>query len=169
LPYHQTHDEEIKSLINAARMQNMGVQLYGEDTIAQLGQSASINVWIHEQSPEWDLSMDLGNMDLALLTAFKLKANWKADLRIITVVEEPQVEVAYRYLDNLCDLARLKDVKTHVEIGSFQEALGSSPQADVDILGLPEDPNLNNLRLYIELTKSACVFVADSGRENILA
>jgi len=169
LPYYQTHDEEIKSLIDAARMQNMGVQLYGEDTIAQLGQSATINVWIHEQSPEWDLSMDLGNMDLALLTAFKLKSNWNADLRIITVVEEPQVEEAYRYLDNLCDLARLKDVKTHVEIGSFEEALGSSPQADVDILGLAEDPDLNELRLYIELTKSACVFVSDSGRENILA
>ncbi len=169
LPHYQMHDQEISSLISAARMQNMGIQLYGEDTVAQLGRSASINVWIHEQSPHWDLSMDLGNVDLALLSAYKLKTNWEADLRIITVVDESQVDEAYRYLDNLCDVARLTDVRTHVEIGNFKESLKSAPQADVDIMGLPMDPDLNELRTYIELTKSACVFVADSGRENILA
>ena len=169
LPHYQNHDEEISSLIRAARMQNMGVQLYGEDTVAQLGRSASINVWIHEQSPHWDLSMDLGNVDLALLSAYKLKTNWEANLRIITVVDESQVEAAYRYLDNLCEVARLKEVQTHVEIGSFKEALSAAPQADVDILGLPQEPDLNELRTFIELTKSACVFVSDSGRENILA
>ncbi|MGK7371178.1 MAG: hypothetical protein ACNS64_13290, partial [Candidatus Halalkalibacterium sp. M3_1C_030] len=169
LPHHRLHDDEIRSLIETARIQNMGVQLYGEDTVAQLGRSASVNVWIHEQSPHWDLSMDLGNLDLALLSAYKLQYNWGAKMRIITVVNESQVEEAYRYLDNLVDISRLKDVQTHVEIGTFKSALESAPQADVDILGLPEDPDLDELRTYIELTKSACVFVADSGKESILA
>lgn len=169
LPHYKLHDEEIRSLIETARLQKMGVQLYGEDTVAQLGRSASINVWIREQSPHWDLSMDLGNIDLALLSAYKLKYNWGAKMRIITVVDESQVEEAYRYLDNLVDVARLKGVQTHVEIGNFKDALVSAPQADVDIMGLPEDPDLDELRTYIELTKSACVFVADSGKENILA
>jgi len=169
LPNYPLHDEEICSLIQAARMQNMGIQIYGEDTVAQLGRSAAINVWIHEQSPHWDLSMDLGNVDLALLSAYKLKNNWGAKMRIITVVDEPQVEEAYRYLDNLIEVARLKGVQSHVEIGNFKDALVSSPHADVDIIGLPEDPDPEELRTFIELTKSACVFVADSGRENILA
>lgn len=108
-------------------------------------------------------------MDLALLTAYKLKVNWDARMRIITVVEESQVEDAYRYLENLLDLARLPDAVPHVEIGEFQEAMGNAPQADLDLLGLPEEPDLDQLRTYVERTQSACVFVADSGKENILA
>ena len=45
----------------------------------------------------------------------------------------------------------------------------SGPQADLDLLGLPEDPDLDELRSYVESIQSACVFVADSGKESILA
>jgi len=163
------YDDEIHSIINEARHYKMGIQLYVEDYIAQLGRSASINVWLHERSPEWDLNMEMGNIDLALLSAFKLKTNWNAKMRVITVVDESEVENAYKYLDNLLEVARLKDVDSHVEIGSFKEALEVSPQADVDFFGLPDDPDLDELRSYVEMTKSACVFVADSGNENVLA
>ncbi|WP_441001349.1 amino acid permease [Fodinibius sp. SL11] len=169
LSAHKRYDEEILSIINQARLNKMGIQLYVEDTIAQLGRSASVNVWIHEQSPDWDLSMELGNVDLALLTAYKLKINWNAQMRVITVVEESEVEEAYRYLENLLDVARLPDAVPHVEIGSFKEAMQSAPQADLSLMGLPEDPDLEDLRSFVDKTQSACVFVADSGNENILA
>ena len=165
----KSKDDELLSILNEARHYNMGIQLYLEDPVAQLGRQASVNVWVREQSPHWDLNMDLGNVDLALLSAYKLKKNWNADMRIITVVEESQVENAYRYLENLLDVARLKDASAHVEIGKFEEALQSAPQADVDFFGLTEDPKLDQLRTYVELTRSACVFVDDSGNENILA
>ena len=165
----KSKDDELLSILNEARHYNMGIQLYLEDPVAQLGRQASVNVWVREQSPHWDLNMDLGNVDLALLSAYKLKKNWNANMRIITVVEESQVENAYRYLENLLDVARLKGVSAHVEIGTFEEALQSAPQADVDFFGLTEDPKIDQLRTYVELTRSACVFVADSGNENILA
>ncbi|MDR9418252.1 amino acid permease [Gracilimonas sp.] len=163
------YDEEMKSMIKAAQINNMGVQLYVEDNVAQLGRSASINVWLREKSPHWDVSMDLGNVDLALLSAYKLKKNWDAKMRVIVVVNEDEVEDAYKYLETLLDLARLKDVEAHVEIGAFEETLKTAPQADVDFFGLPEEPDLDRLRSYVELTSSACVFVSDSGNENILA
>lgn len=169
LPLEKTHDDEIHSIINEARLNNMGIQLYAEDPLAQLGRSASINVWLREKSPDWDLSMDLGNVDLALLTAYKLSINWNAQMRVITVVDESQVNEAYRYLENLLDAARLKDVSSHVEIASFKDALETAPQADLDLFGLPSNPNLEELRSYVDLTGSSCVFVADSGKENVLA
>jgi solute carrier family 12 (sodium/potassium/chloride transporter), member 2 len=169
LPHHRQYDDEIHSIINEARAKKMGVLVYVEDAVAQLGRSASINVWIRERSPDWDLNMDLGNIDLAMLSAFKLKRNWNAEMRVITVVDEPQVENAYRYIENLLDVARLKDVTPHVEIGAFRTALENAPQADLDLFGLPDDPNLDELRTFVESTRSACLFVADSGNENILA
>lgn len=162
-------DDELHSIINEARNYNMGIQLYIEDPVAQLGRQASINVWIREKSPHWDLNMDLGNVDLALLSAYKLKKNWNAEMRLIVVVEESQVENAYKYLENLLEVSRLKDASAHVEIGSFEDALQTAPQADVDFFGLAKDPKIDELRSYVELTRSACVFVADSGNENILA
>lgn len=169
LLHDESYDEEISKILENARMNNMGIQLYIEDTVAQLGRTASINVWMREKGPDWDLDMDLGNIDLALLMAYKLKINWDAKLRIVTVVDEKEVENAYNYLNNMLEVARLTDAEPHVEIGSFQEALENMPRADVDIFGLPEDPDLKTLRSYVELTSSACVFVADSGKENILA
>ena len=163
------NDEELHTIVNEARYYNMGIQLYMEDPVAQLGRQASINVWIRDKSPHWSLDMDLGNIDLALLSAYKLKKNWDAEMRIITVVEENEVEKAWQYLENLLDVSRLIDVSPHVEIGSFKDALKTAPQADVDFFGLPGEPNLDELCSYVELTKSACVFVADSGKENILA
>lgn len=169
LPHQSYNDDEIHSIINEARMNNMGIQLYAEDPVAQLGRSASVNVWIHEQSPNWDLGMDMGNIDLSMLSAFKLSQNWGATMRVITVVEESEIENAYEYLENLLDISRLKNALPHVEIGSFEEAMKSAPQADVDFFGLPNDPDLKKLRHFVKVTQSACVFVADSGNENIMA
>jgi hypothetical protein len=169
LPNHNRYDQEIHDIINEAQLNKMGIQLYVEDVVAQLGRSATVNVWIREKGPDWDLSMDLGNIDLALLTAYKLKVNWNAEMRVITVVEDSEVENAYKYLQNLLDIARLKDATAHVEIGSFKEAMQNAPHADLDLFGLPENPDLEELRSYVERTRSACVFVADSGQENILA
>lgn len=169
LPPHTKYDREILSIINEAKSLRMGVQLYIEDNVAQLGRSASVNVWMRERSPEWDLNMDLGNIDLALLSGYKLKQNWNAEMRLITVVEESEVENAHEYMENLLDVSRLKGVTAHVEIGTFEDALKTAPQADLDFFGLAADPDLEVLRTYVEITRSACVFVADSGRESILA
>ncbi|MFU8811875.1 MAG: amino acid permease [Balneolaceae bacterium] len=169
VPHEGHSDDEIRSIITEARFNKMGIQLYLEDPIAQLGRRASINVWLREKSPHWDLSMNLGNVDLALLSAYKLSVNWGAEMRIITVVNEEQVEQAYEYIDSLIDVARLKNATAHVEIGSFDEALSTAPQADVDFFGLADDPDLNRMREYVKITRSSCLFVADSGLENILA
>lgn len=169
LPLTDEHDRDIHSIINEATANNMGVQLFVEDPVAKLGRSATVNVWIREQSPHWDLSMDLGNIDLALLSGYKLSKNWNASLRVITVVEESEVENAYQYLENLLELSRLKNAIPHVEIGSFEEALKNAPQADVDFFGLAKDPDFEQYRLFVDITSSACVFVADSGNENIMA
>ena len=165
----QENEEELLAVISEARANNMGVQLYVEDNVAQLGRSDSINVWLREQSPGWDLSMDLGNIDLALLSGYKLKQNWGARMRVISVVEEGEEEAAHAYLEDLLDVARLTGVIPHVEIGTFENALGNAPHADVDFFGLPEEPDMATLRSYVERTRSACVFVSDSGDENILA
>jgi len=60
-----------------------------------------INVWVSDRRGNWNLSFDIGNLDLSLLIAYKLKINWKARIRLITVIEDPaQEETAREFLAN---------------------------------------------------------------------
>ena len=153
-----------------AREYNIGVQIYVDEPRAQLGRRSTVNVWVRDQSPDWELTMDLGNLDLAMLTAFKLQKSCGAEIRLVTAVpEEQHVEPAEEYLRNLLDLARFPDVEVRVHNTDFEDALQVVPHADVELLGLPEQPDYDFLRMMVDARKSTCLFVADSGDENILA
>ncbi len=80
------HEEAYRKVILRARRLGLGVQLLAEDPLAKLGRRRSINVWLKDQSPNWELSFDLGNIDLQLLTAYKLRRNWGGKIRIIMAV-----------------------------------------------------------------------------------
>jgi len=43
------------------------------------------------------------------------------------------------------------------------------PKLTLHLLELPKESDLDELRSYVDRTQSACVFVADTGKENILA
>ena len=63
--------------VREARRHQLGTLVWAPHPTAGLGQRHAINVWVHDRSPDWRLSMDIGNLDLSLLTAYKLKKNWK--------------------------------------------------------------------------------------------
>lgn len=67
------------------------------------------------------------------------------------------------------ELARLPAARVQVIHGSLDHALASHPQADVSISGLPDPPDLEFVHRMVEATRSTCLFVRDSGEENVLA
>lgn len=163
-------ETEMLHIIDKARRNRMGILLFADHPRARLGRKQVINVWVRDQSPRWRLSMQLGNIDLALLTAYKLKRNWKSHLNLITAVRQAEhVEKAQEYLSNLVELARIPDARVDVHHGSFDDALVAAPQADLNVFGLPDEPSFEFMRRMVTQTGSACIFVRDSGEENILA
>ena len=114
--------------------------------------------------------MDLGNIDLALLTAYKLSENWDAAIRLVIAIPNPEhLDAAHDFLMNMLDLARLLNVEIVVEESDFKTALLEAPQADIDLFGLPDPVNFEFMRSVVTKRRSACMFVKDSGDENILA
>lgn len=52
-----------------------------------------------ERSPDWILGADLGDLDLAVLVAYKLARNWGGELNLACVVaDSDQAEPARTYL-----------------------------------------------------------------------
>ncbi len=169
-PARADREEAYRRVIRQATALKLGTLVYAPHPVASLGQRRFINVWIRDRSPNWRLSWDIGNLDLSILTAYKLMRNWNAQMRVITVIsDEAEEENARRFMSRLVDLARIPDTEVVVAKGAFNTYLPVAPQADLNIFGLVPNPDFAIMRGLVDTTNSTCLFVQDSGRESVLA
>lgn len=171
MPRDSGRQGDLSRVISKARENRLGVLLFAPHPSAGLGLEKSINLWINDRSPGWELHMHLGNLDLCLLTAYLLERNWNAQLSLVTVVRDPDQETNARdFLRRLAELARIpKSAGLMVRRGEFIENVASAPQADLNIFGLPVDMNFDYLRQLVEDTRASCAFLLSSGDESSLA
>ncbi len=166
----EDREEEYGRVQTAAAKQRMGVLVHVPHPQAGLGERRTVNVWIRDRSPDWGLSMDLGNLDLPILVGYKLLRNWNARMRLITAVERPEnAEPAREFLEALLELGRIPRTRVVVATDPFADYLPQAPQADVSVFGLGTTMNFAFMRRAIDDTRSTCLFVRDSGRESVLA
>ncbi len=165
--------QELQSLVDKAIENELGLLLYVDNPQTLLGREKVINVWIREQSPDWQIGLRLSNLDLALLLAYKLARNWRGHINLITVVkEEAHRADAQHFLDQLMDLGRMpKGTNAIVATGSMHDFIPKAPQGDLNIFGLfghPPQINVQQMTQLTHLTRSTCIFVHDSGHESAL-
>jgi hypothetical protein len=76
---------------------------------------------------------------------------------------------AMRFMQQMIDLARLPHVQATVLTGKFQEEIQKAPTADLNVFGLPPELDFDKIRKTIKMMDSTCLFVLDSGIENVTA
>ena len=167
---HDNYETELRPVMKECIRLEIGVLLYLSHPTALLGQRNTINVWVSDRRGNWNLGWDIGNLDLSILVAYKLKMNWGARIRLITVVNNPdEEETAKEFLKTLTSLARLPQTMTEVYLGDFYTVINNAPNADLNIFGMDEDLKFEFVKEMSHKTKSSCLFVRDSGHESILA
>ncbi len=167
---HDDYEKELRPVMKESIRLEIGILLYLSHPTALLGQRNTINVWISDRQSNWNLGWDIGNLDLSLLIAYKLKMNWDARIRLITVITDPNEEKnAREFLNSLINLARLPETLTEIHIGDFNAIITKAPPADLNIFGMNEDLDFEFVKEMSVKTKSTCLFVKDSGHESILA
>ncbi len=170
MPDSAERENDYHDIIREADREDLGTLLFAPHPRAALGQRQTINVWIKDRSPDWRISMKIGNLDLALLTGYKLSVNWDAQMRVVTAVPDPdELEKAQNFLETLLELGRFEEAEAVVGPDSFTEFLPDAPQADLNIFGLQPKPDFDTVRDLVDKTNSTCMFVRDSGRESALA
>ncbi len=154
-------DEIIKQLVMQAGQNDLGITILRQHPRMAFGMQKNINLWLRDESPNWHLAM---------LVTIQLQMNWGGQLNLVTASpHENDEKRLYKFLDRLSEQARLPSMTYfHVLIGSFKETLLIAPHADINIFGMGEKIDLNFMRTTIDSTKSTCLFVKDSGRENAL-
>ena len=170
----QSNQEKLQQLADNALKNELGLLFYVDNPQTLLGREQVINVWIREQSPEWQIGLRLSNLDLALLLAYKLAQNWGGHINLITVVkEESEVEEARHFLHQLIDLGRMpKGTGAIVATGSLNDFIPQAPQGDLNIFGifgLQPQVDVAQMVMLTKETRATCIFVHDSGNESALA
>ncbi|NND09876.1 MAG: Na-K-Cl cotransporter, partial [Flavobacteriaceae bacterium] len=168
---HDDYENELKPVMKESIRLEIGILLFNLHTSALLGQRNTINVWVSNRKGNWQLEgWDIGNLDLSILVAYKLKMNWDARIRLITVVDNAKEEAnAKNFLKTLISLARLPQTMTEVYIGTFIEMVRKAPPADLNIFGMKDTLPYDFIKDMSQKTSSSCLFVRDSGHESILA
>ncbi len=170
LQHHDDYETELRPVMKEAIRLEVGVLLFLSHPTALMGQRNTINVWVSDRRSNWDLGWDIGNLDLSMLVAYKLKMNWGARIRIITVIRDPKEEDnARKFLKLLINLARLPETLTEVHVGDFHSVVRKAPTADLNIFGMDADLKFEFVEEMSAKTQSSCLFVKDSGHESILA
>ncbi|PTN09366.1 amino acid permease [Mangrovibacterium marinum] len=163
-------EQDYRQVIRESSRLQLGILIYYPNNKTGVGQRQLINVWIRNRAPHWKITWDIGNLDLSILIAYKLKMNWNARIRLIMVVEnEEQEKQAFQFMSELIDLARLPKTEITVHIGSFIDFAKDAPEADLNIFGLTPEPSFDFMEDMVEDTSTTCLFIRDSGAENILA
>ncbi len=158
------------AIVEEAKRLNLGILLYVPHPRANLGQQQRVNIWIKPKTPNWKIDDGIGNIDLSMLIAYKLKQNWNASVKLLTVVQDKdQVKKAKRFLKNLIEQARLPMYETAVVHGNFMEEIAIAAHADLNIMGVSDNFTLAETKNIMEKSKTSCLFVLDSGNENVLA
>lgn len=168
----KTEDEktDFKLIANAARENRMGVVALGMHPKVRLGSEKTINLWVHDQSPDMELALRRSHLNLAILLAYTIARNWGAKINIVTSVSvDQEVEHVRESLENLIDLARIPEPEIHLLEGKFHENFANSPRCDLDIMGLADEIDFELMQMAIDNTESSVLFVADSGMESALA
>ena len=168
MPETEAEEDEVEEIISVCRGQDIGVLLIDESKEKQLGLKKKVNVWFNDRGPDWELSMDLGNQDLAVLYGFKLAENWDAELNFLAKVSQSdQKSRAIEFLKQVGESARIEQASHYSVIWDLDQTM-TYPSADIHFLPMPESFSFNRLRQITETIDATCIYSLDSGQENAL-
>jgi solute carrier family 12 sodium/potassium/chloride transporter 2 len=159
-------EAQVSRIIADAERQQLGLLLYapGHDGVSNPG---PIHLVLDRPEDGWEIGLDLGSADLALLIAYKLKHNKNEDLVLTARLQERgEHEQAMAYLKSVAELARIPTAQLRTEPPNDQD---SNRTPSITIFALRPSVGFSALREQIEQAGSPCLFALDSGTENALA
>ncbi len=165
--------EKYMPIIRETKKRNWGLLMLATFEEVGFGIENTINLWLDVIPIDWEDHLDLGNNDLAILSSLIIRKNWNARLNLIKTLRpggEMAKEAITRKLEQLKTLVRMPKETKILLVERSPDMWSKVPQADLNILELPDKENLDLERLQEIPNKlrTACLFTLDSNIENAL-
>ncbi len=176
-----------KNLINEAESLQVGVMLFlPYDDSEAIDRSGAINIWLPDldrllqstggQSRDGILQLPdllkLDNMNLAILTAYRLSRAWQSPLNLISVIdsddERQNAEQVHAEIISQCRLPA-KFACSTILTGACRECPAAAPKAGLQLFSIGSTlVDFDHFREIGEQTGTPCLFMKDSGLEDAL-
>jgi len=155
-------DVDILTLVQRSSAEGFGIILLKLHEQKIFKEEKRVNLWIRQHSP---------NIDLSILVALQLQANWDGALRIVQAVSKPEEAAeAQEYCRKVKKIMRLpEEVAVNVLVGDFRAVLAQAPEADINIFGMPEIPDLQLVEDAFSAVDTSVLFLRDSDHESAVA
>jgi hypothetical protein len=169
LPEKKQREKKSRKIIEYADLQDMGVILLANESGKKIEGQKPLVMLIDEGKTGWETSMELGNMDLALLIAYKLKRNWKNDLHLIARISSADDRrQAKNYLQSVVELARIPNTEIRVINKGRENDLIKKIDPSLIISCFTVETTIDDMRSQSEQLDLPFLFTMDSGKENAL-
>ena len=173
-PADESAAEDMRVLLVRARENAVGAIVYATSGDGSTRKRERVRVLI-APNPRFQVedAFAKGNLNLSLLTAYRLGRVWRTEVELMMAVSKQQdVELASAMLHELVDLVRFPEESTRctVVVGGLEEACSHGLRRSITIFGMPNnDPDVALMEKFVGLAGSTCLFVRDSGAESARA
>ncbi|HII72349.1 TPA: Na-K-Cl cotransporter [Candidatus Woesearchaeota archaeon] len=161
--------KSLARIFKVAKKHNFGIVLSDRDRDVGLGSQEDIHVWIDPCALDKDIFSER-RFDLGLLIAYRLYRNWAGKIHLWMCVPKERKQEAEKYLQRLVYESRFPhSTKIIVSTETFQKTLKLAPTGDIHIIPVTNYTDIGMIRKISESEEKSFFFVADSGKEDVLA
>jgi hypothetical protein len=159
----------LQRIFSVAKKHNTGIILSDRDHEVGLGSEEDVHVWLPTPALKKGI-FEEKNFDLSLLVAYRLHRNWVGNISLWMCVSKQKKQEAEKYLKKIVYEARFpSSTKIIISTDSFAKTLHNAPKGDIHIIPVLTHSEIANIRKISDSEEKSFLFIADSGKEDILA
>jgi len=156
-------------LITDTKKNNFGMVIYIPFSTASLAIEKSINLWMTDIPVDWKETFSVRNNNLSSLTSILICRNWKGNIDVHILNNNPNLTFAENDIEDLKTMVRFpKHTTINIHQGNLLENVIMEKNADVNILNIEQGVTIDDMVKIVNDSRISAVFCSDSDFENVL-
>jgi amino acid transporter len=152
-----------------AKKNNFGLIIYIPFSSAGLAIEKNINLWMSNIPVNWKETFNIDNNDLSTLASLLICRNWKGNIDVHILNNNPNLKFTKLDLDDLHTMIRLpKDSTINLKKGTLIDNVLKERNADVNIIAIDQGLTVADMVNIVTQSRVSAIFCADSEFENVL-
>lgn len=156
-------------LIADTKKNNFGMIIYIPFATASLAIEKSINLWMTNIPADWKKTFSVNNNNLSALTSLLICRNWKGNIDVHILNNNPKLIFAENDIEDLKTMVRFpKRTTIKIHEGNLLENVAKEKNADVNIFNIEPGVTIDDMVKIVNDSRISAVFCSDSDFENVL-
>ncbi|ASO07041.1 amino acid permease [Arenibacter algicola] len=156
-------------LIADTKKNNFGMIIYIPFATASLAIEKSINLWMTNIPADWKETFSVNNNNLSALTSLLICRNWKGNIDVHILNNNPKLIFAENDIEDLKTMVRFpKRTTIKIHEGNLLENVAKEKNADVNVFNIEPGVTIDDMVKIVNDSRISAVFCSDSDFENVL-